>query len=56
MTIGFGNNQRPKIKLRQWQSRAKTKCMAQFLDGKRVWVQETVTGGGKTIFGREVHC
>ena len=54
MTIGFGNNQRPKIKLRQWQSRAKTKCMAQFLNGKRVWVQETVTGGGKTIFGREV--
>lgn len=54
MTIGFGNNQSPKIKLREWQSRAKRKCLAQFLNGKRVWVQETVTGGGKTIFGREV--
>lgn len=54
MTIGFGNNQRPKITLREWQKKAKDKCMAQFLAGKRVWVQETVTGGGKTIFGREV--
>ena len=54
MTIGFGNNQSPKVTLREWQQRAKDKCMAQFLGGKRVWVQETVTGGGKTIFGREV--
>jgi len=54
MTIGFGSNQSPKITLREWQQRAKDKCMAQFLGGKRVWVQETVTGGGKTIFGREV--
>jgi superfamily II DNA or RNA helicase len=54
MAIGFGSNQSPKVTLREWQQRAKDKCMAQFLGGKRVWVQETVTGGGKTIFGREV--
>lgn len=44
---------RPKVSLRDWQDDANKKCLAQFAEGKRVWVQETVTGGGKTILGRE---
>jgi len=44
---------RPKISLRDWQDESSKKCLAAFASGKRVWVQETVTGGGKTVFGRE---
>ena len=44
---------RLKVSLRDWQDDANKKCLAQFAEGKRVWVQEAVTGGGKTIFGRE---
>ena len=47
------NLQRSKINLREWQLEAKTNCLSQFGQGKKVWVQETVTGGGKTVFGRE---
>jgi superfamily II DNA or RNA helicase len=45
---------REQIKLRKWQLAAKQKCLGQFDAGKKIWVQETVTGGGKTLFGREV--
>lgn len=44
---------RPAVTLREWQLDASQKCLGQFASGKRVWVQETVTGGGKTVFGRE---
>jgi len=44
---------RPKVSLRDWQDESNKKCSAAFASGKRVWVQETVTGGGKTVFGRE---
>jgi superfamily II DNA or RNA helicase len=44
---------RPAVTLREWQLEAKQECLGQFATGKRVWVQETVTGGGKTVFGRE---
>lgn len=44
---------RPKISLRDWQNESNKKCLAAFASGKRVWVQETVTGGGKTVVGRE---
>jgi superfamily II DNA or RNA helicase len=44
---------RPSVTLREWQLDASQKCLGQFASGKRVWVQETVTGGGKTVFGRE---
>jgi superfamily II DNA or RNA helicase len=53
MTIGFGKNVTAKPSLRKWQKDAQTKCLAQFADGKRVWVQETVTGGGKTFFAED---
>jgi superfamily II DNA or RNA helicase len=53
MTIGFGKNVVAKPSLRKWQKDAQTKCLAQFADGKRVWVQETVTGGGKTFFAED---
>jgi len=44
---------RPQTDLREWQAEAKGECLGEFAAGKKVWVQETVTGGGKTIFGRE---
>lgn len=53
MTIGFGKNATAKPSLRKWQKDAQTKCLAQFASGKRVWVQETVTGGGKTFFAED---
>lgn len=53
MTIGFGKNTTAKPFLRKWQKEAQTKCLAQFAVGKRVWVQETVTGGGKTFFAED---
>lgn len=53
MTIGFGKNATAKPSLRKWQKDAQTKCLAQFANGKRVWVQETVTGGGKTFFAED---
>ena len=53
MTIGFGKNAIAKPSLRKWQKDAQTKCLAQFASGKRVWVQETVTGGGKTFFAED---
>lgn len=53
MTVHQTKIQRPQIKLRDWQLEAKQKCLGEFATGKKVWVQETVTGGGKTVFGRE---
>lgn len=53
MTIQQIKIQRPQVELRTWQLEAKQKCLGEFATGKKVWVQETVTGGGKTVFGRE---
>lgn len=53
MTFHQTKIQRPQVKLRNWQIEAKTNCLSQLTQGKKVWVQETVTGGGKTVFGRE---
>jgi len=53
MTIGFGKGSIAKPSLRKWQEDAQAKCLAQFGAGKRVWVQETVTGGGKTFFAED---
>jgi len=53
MTIQQLKFQRPQIDLRKWQAEAKAECIGEFAAGKKVWVQETVTGGGKTVFGRE---
>jgi len=39
--------------LRQWQEYAKSECLKYFALGKRVWVQEAVTGAGKTTFAVE---
>lgn len=39
--------------LRQWQDYAKSECLKYFALGKRVWVQEAVTGAGKTTFAVE---
>lgn len=53
MTIGFGKNATAKPSLRKWQKEAQAKCLSHFGDGKRVWVQESVTGGGKTFFAED---
>jgi superfamily II DNA or RNA helicase len=53
LSMAFQEINRPKVSLRDWQDDANKKCLGAFADGKHVWVQETVTGGGKTIFGRE---
>ena len=40
-------------KLREWQEFAKSECLKHFALGKKVWVQEAVTGAGKTKFAVE---
>jgi superfamily II DNA or RNA helicase len=54
MAIGFGNKEIKSSSLRQWQEEAKLKCLVHFEDGKRVWVQESVTGGGKTHWAEDL--
>lgn len=54
MAKGFNSKQTSTSSLRGWQEKAQAKCLAQFASGKRVWVQETVTGGGKTFFAKEI--
>lgn len=39
--------------LREWQQFAKDECLKHFALGKKVWVQEAVTGAGKTKFAVE---
>lgn len=39
--------------LRKWQEFAKSECLKYFALEKRVWVQEAVTGAGKTTFAVE---
>lgn len=54
MTIHKNNDPfSSKVSLREWQKRAKENCLSYFAAGKRVWVQEAVTGAGKTLFARE---
>ena len=54
MAIGFGNKEIKSSSLRQWQEEAKLKCLMHFENGKRVWVQESVTGGGKTHWAEDL--
>jgi len=54
MTTHKNNNpSSSKVVLREWQEKAKDNCLGYFAAGKRVWVQEAVTGAGKTLFARE---
>jgi superfamily II DNA or RNA helicase len=53
MALGFDYTRTNGRSLRKWQADAQVKCLAQFANGKRVWVQETVTGGGKTFFAKD---
>lgn len=53
MATGFKTEQGNNRSLRKWQKQAQQKCLVQFANGKRVWVQETVTGGGKTFFAKD---
>lgn len=39
--------------LREWQKFAKSECLKYYALGKKVWVQEAVTGAGKTTFAVE---
>ena len=53
MTIQNIEVLRPATTLREWQLEAKNLCLCEFNAGKKTWVQEAVTGAGKTLFARE---
>ena len=53
MTINNTRISRSNVSMREWQVVANQKCLSAFSRDKHIWVQEAVTGAGKTLFAVE---